>query len=129
MNATTEGEKRARTKAFALRTLAPIDARRGGRSARIVAGQRGRSGLPDGANCRAACRARSVADPASRRTAVAGEAAERAFGPELLAGHGPLSGPQAADFYHEAGELAAIAVAPREALLFGHRESAIENRK
>lgn len=57
----SETELKARTRLFARRGPHLVEALPRNRSASVVANQRGRSGTSAGANCRAACRARSTA--------------------------------------------------------------------
>lgn len=129
MTATTESQMKARTKAFALRTLTLINARPDRRSSRIVASQLGRPGTSVGANDRAVCRAKSLADMVNKLTILEEEADESAFGLEIAVEHGRLPGAKAADLHREAGELTAIMVASRKILLPENRKSKIENRK
>ena len=84
MTAMTESLMKARTKAFALRTLTLIDALPDSRSSRIVAGQLGRAGTSVGANYRAVCRAKSAADIINKLTIVEEEADESAFWLEIV---------------------------------------------
>jgi four helix bundle protein len=129
MTAMTESLMKARTKAFALRTLTLIDALPDSRSSRIVAGQLGRAGTSVGANYRAVCRAKSAADMINKLTIVEEEADESAFWLEIVIERGLLPESKATDLYREAGELTAIMVASRKTLLQGNRKSKIENRK
>ena len=124
----TETEMKRRTKAFALRVLALIDALPEKRSSRVVANQLGRSGTSVGANYRAVCRAKSTADMVNKLTIVEEEADESAFWLELVADHELLSPSRVDALRVEAGELTAIMVASRKTLLSGNRKSKIENR-
>src|SRR5690606_21770013 len=83
-NPMTETEMKRRTKSFALRVLALIDALPEKRSARVLAHQVGRSGTSVGANYRAACRAKSAADMINKLTIVEEEADETGFWLELI---------------------------------------------
>ena len=118
-----------RTKRFALRVLALIDALPETRSSRVVANQLGRAGTSVGANYRAACRAKSVPDMVNKLTIVEEEADETDFWLELIADHGLLPAQRVVDLRAEAGELTAMMVASRKTLLAGNRNSRIENRK
>ena len=129
MTAMTESLMKARTKAFALRTLTLIDALPDSRSSRIVAGQLGRAGTSVGANYRAVCRAKSAADMINKLTIVEEEADESAFWLEIVIERGLLPESKATDLCREAGELTAIMVASRKTLLQGNRKLKIENRK
>lgn len=123
-----EGELKQRTKAFALRILALIDALPEKRSSRILAGQLGRSGTSVGTNYRSACRSRSAADMAHKLSLVEEEADESAFWLELIEEHKLLSPQQVAALRQEADEITAIMVASRKTLL-RNQKSKIENRK
>lgn len=125
----TETELKHRTKTFALRVLKLIDSLPENRSGRILAGQLGRSGTSVGANYRAVCRSRSVAEMVSKLSVVEEEADESAFWLELVADHGLLSPAKIESLHREAGELTAIMVASRKTLLANNRKSKIENRK
>ena len=118
-----------RTKAFALRVLALIDALPEKRSSRVIANQLARAGTSVGANYRAVCRAKSVADMANKLTIVEEEVDESAFWLELLAEHKLLPPAHVEALHAEAGEITAIMVASRKTLLRKDRESKIENRK
>jgi four helix bundle protein len=123
----TEYELKQRTKAFALRVLKLIDSMPETRSGRVLAGQLGRSGTSVGANYRAACRSRSVAEMVSKISIVEEEADESAFWLELTADHGLVPPRKLAPLLREAGELTAIMVASRKTLQV--RKSKIENPK
>ena len=125
----TEMELKDRTKPFALRVLKLIDTLPETRSGRVLANQLGRAGTSVGANYRAACRSRSVAEMISKFSVVEEEADESAFWLELIADHGLLARSKLAPLVQEAGELTAITVASRKTLRFGNQKSRIENRK
>lgn len=125
----TEMELKDRTKPFALRVLKLIDTLPETRSGRVLANQLGRAGTSVGANYRAACRSRSVAEMISKFSVVEEEADESAFWLELIADHGLLARSKLAPLVQEAGELTAIMVASRKTLRFGNQKSRIENRK
>ena len=125
----TEMELKDRTKPFALRVLKLIDTLPETRSGRVLANQLGRAGTSVGANYRAACRSRSVAEMISKFSVVEEEADESAFWLELIADHGLLARSKLAPLVQEAGDLTAIMVASRKTLRFGNQKSRIENRK
>lgn len=124
-----EAELKNRTKVFALRILKLIEALPNTKSGRILANQLGRSGTSVGANYRAACRARSVADMISKLAVVEQEADESAFWLELIVESELMSPPKITPLHTEAGELTAIMVAYRKTLLARDRKSKIENQK
>lgn len=124
-----EAELKNRTKAFALRILKLIEALPNTKSGRILANQLGRSGTSVGANYRAACRARSVADMISKLAIVEEEADESAFWLELIVESELMPPPKITPLHAEAGELTAIMVASRKTLLARDRKSKIENQK
>jgi len=125
----TEAELKDRTKAFALRILKLVDALPDTKSGRVLANQLARSGSSVGANYRSACRARSVADMASKLSIVKEEADESAFWLELICEVDLMSREKIARLHAEAGEITAIMVASRKTLLARDRKSKIENRK
>ena len=125
----TETEMKRRTKSFALRVLALIDALPEKRSARVLAHQVGRSGTSVGANYRAACRAKSAADMINKLTIVEEEADETGFWLELIEEHGLMKPEKLSGLKTEAGELTAMMVASRKTLLRNNRKSKFEIRK
>lgn len=124
-----ETDLKARTKLFALRVLKLVDAMPDTRSARILAGQLGRSGTSVGANYRAACRSRSPAEMISKFAVVEEEADESGFWLELTADHGVMPAAQLTPLQKEASELTAIMVASRKTLQARNRKSGIQNPK
>jgi len=77
-------ELQQRTKSFALRVLKLIEHLPNSIGGRILANQLTRSGTSVGANYRAACRARSRAEFASKLGTVAEEADESLYWLELI---------------------------------------------
>jgi len=124
-----ETELKTRTKVFALRVLKLIDSLPDTRSGRVLAGQLGRSGTSVGANYRAACRSRSVAEMISKLSVVEEEADESAFWLELIADHGLLRPEKVTALHQESGELTAIMVASRRTLAKSSLKSKIGNPK
>ena len=125
----TEPEMKQRTKDFSLRVLKLIDSMPETRSGRVLAGQLGRSGTSVGANYRAACRSRSVAEMIPKICVVEEEADESAFWLELTADHGLISAQKLAPLLREASELTAMMVASRKTLQIRAVKSKIENPK
>jgi four helix bundle protein len=125
----TENELKQRTGSSALRIFKVIDSPPDSRSGRVVAGQLGRSGTSTGANDRAACRFRLVAEMISKLAVVEEEADEPGFWMELAADHGLLPAMQLSPRQKEAGDLTAIMVPSRKTLIARNRESRIENPK
>jgi four helix bundle protein len=124
----TEHELKERTKSFALRILKLVDSLPTTRSGNILAKQLGRSGTSVGANYRAACRSRSVAEMISKISVVEEEADESTFWLELAGEHGLASPRQLAALRQEADELTAIMVASRKTLQARNPKSRIETR-
>ena len=77
-------EFKKRTKAFAIRVIQPVEALPRSRAGNVIGGQLLRCGTSVGANCRAACRARSSADFAAKMGIVEEECDESAYWTELL---------------------------------------------
>lgn len=121
----TEPELKARTKTFALRVLKLVDTLPESRSGKVVAGQLGRCGTSVGANYRAACRSRSVAEMVSKLAVVEEEADESAFWLELTVDHGLMPGSKLKALLQEANELTAIMVASRKTLSVRNQKSRI----
>jgi four helix bundle protein len=125
----TETELKQRTKAFGLRVLKVVDVLPDTRAARVLANQLGRSATSVGANYRAACRSRSVAEMISKLSIVEEEADESGYWLELIAEHGLVPAGSLESLRSESGEITAIMVASRKTLLAGNRKSKIHNRK
>lgn len=100
-----------RTKSFALRIIGLVDGLPTSRTAEVIGRQLLRSGTSVGANYRAACRAKSVADFIAKMGIVEEEADECIYWMELLteANIFPLAKLQ--PLMTEANELVAITVA------------------
>src|SRR5881396_1840631 len=107
-------ELQQRTKSFALRVLKLIEHLPNSIGGRILANQLTRSGTSVGANYRAACRARSRAEFASKLGTVAGEADESLYWLELIRdGNFVPENKLASLVSEEADELTAIFTAAR----------------
>ena len=117
-----EQEMKLRTKAFAVPVFKLIDALPETRSGRIIANQLGRAGGSVGANYRAVCRAKSVADMVAKLSIVEEEADESAFWLEVVPAVGLMPASKTESLHQEAGELTAIMVASRKTLLARNRK-------
>ena len=106
-----ENELKQRTKNFALRIIGLVDGLPVGRTSEVIGRQLLRSGTSVGANYRAACRAKSVADFIAKMGIVEEEADECVYWMELL-GETQLAQPEKLQpLMTEADELVAITVA------------------
>ena len=103
-------EMKKRTKAFALKIIQLVDKLPPGMIKSVVGRQLLKSGTSVGANYRAACRARSVADFISKMGIVEEEADESIYWLELLVDSGTLAAEKAESLITEADEILAITV-------------------
>src|ERR1700751_5265225 len=101
-------ELQQRTKSFALRILKLIEHLPNTVGGRILANQLARSGTSVGANYRAACRARSRAEFASKLGTVAEEADESLYWLELIRDGNFMGQKRIAFLLSQAGELTAV---------------------
>jgi four helix bundle protein len=106
-------ELQQRTKGFALRVLKLIEQLPNTIGGRVLANQVARSATSVGANYRAACRARSRAEFASKLGTVAEEADESLYWLELIRDGNFVPEKKLASLVSEAGELTAIFTAGR----------------
>jgi four helix bundle protein len=106
-------ELQERTKSFALRVLNLIERLPNTIGGRVLANQLSRSATSVGANYRAACRARSRAEFASKLGAVAEEADESLYWLELIRDGNFVPEKKLASLVSEADELTAIFTAGR----------------
>jgi four helix bundle protein len=106
-------ELQSRTKRFALRILVLIDRLPNTIGGRVLANQLARSATSVGANCRAACRARSRAEFASKLGIVAEEADESLYWLELIRDGNFMAEKNVGSLLAEADELTAIFTAGR----------------
>ena len=104
-------ELKRRTKAFALRVIRLVEVLPKNRTGDILGRQLPRAATSVGANYRAACRARSQAEFASKIGAVEEEADECTYWLELIVESGLLPAAKVQDLLAEANELVAIFVA------------------
>ena len=131
-------ELKERTKQFALRVMRLVDALPKTPKGRALAGQLVRSGTSVAANYRAACRARSRAEFASKIGVVEEEADETALWLELIIADKLLQEAKVTPLLAEANELVAImaascisarrnGAAPRQSII-SNQQSAINAR-
>ena len=106
-------ELQQRTKGFALRVLNLIEKLPNTIGGRVLANQVARSATSVGANYRAACRARSRAEFASKLGTVAEEADESLYWLELIRDGNFVAEKKLASLVSEADELTAIFTAGR----------------
>src|SRR5438034_8028640 len=106
-------ELQQRTKSFALRVLKLIEHLPNSIGGRILANQLTRSGTSVGANYRAACRARSRAEFASKLGTVVEEVDESLYWLELIGDGNFVPAKKLASLISEADELTAIFTAGR----------------
>jgi four helix bundle protein len=114
MRAMTPDELKARTKRFALAIIKSVGTLPRTEAARVIGGQTLRSGTSVGAKYRAACRARSRAEFASRVGVAEEEADETLYWLELLEESGLVKGEHIRQLMKEADELVAIFTASRK---------------
>jgi len=105
-----QNDLKERTKSFALRIIGLVDSLPTGRTAEVIGRQLLRSGTSVGANYRAACRAKSVADFIAKMGIVEEEADECIYWMELLIEAKILPLARLQPLMAEADELVAITV-------------------
>jgi len=110
----TPDELKARTKAFALRTIKLVDAMPRGRASQVIARQLLRSATSVGANYRTACRAQSKADFTAKVSIVLEEAEESLYWLELIVESGLMKAARLRGLMQEASEIVAILSASRK---------------
>ena len=104
-------ELRRRTKAFAIGIIRLVESLPNDRTGQILGNQLLRCGTSVGANYRAACRAKSVADFISKMGTVEEEADESMYWMELLIESNLVPEPAVKALYREADEIVAMTVA------------------
>ena len=124
-----EQELKERTKQFALRVIALVDALPNTTAGRAIGNQLVRSGTSVGANYRAACRGRSKAEFAAKIGTVAEEADESAFWMELIMEAGLMKSELVVPLHGEADELTAIFTASARTAKANNQKSPIKNQK
>jgi four helix bundle protein len=108
-----EDELKRRTKLFGLRIIKLVAALPNTVHARVIGGQLVRAGTSVGANYRASCRARSVAEFIARLGVVEEEADESEFWLEMIVESGLMRAPLVEPLITEAHELVAIMTSSR----------------
>jgi four helix bundle protein len=98
-----------RTKQFALRVIKLVESLPRDEVSKVLGRQLLRAGTSVGANYRAACRSKSVADFISKMGTVEEEADESAYWMELLVEAGKIKALKTSSLMQEASELTAIA--------------------
>ncbi len=127
---TTADDLKIRTKRYALRVLTLCSTLPHKNVTDVLGRQLLRSGTSVGANYRAACRARSRAEFASRMGIVEEEADESAYWIELLIETGQVDKRRTTPLVAEARELTAIAAASRKtARRKSNQQSSIDIRQ
>ena len=119
-----------RTKRFGLQVIKLVGSMPAGRVGRVISDQVLRSGTSVGANYRAACRARSIAEFISKLGIVEEELDETLYWLEVTVEAGLLLAAHVRDLFREADELLGIVVASiRTARRSGRKDpqSAIRN--
>ncbi|HTW92883.1 MAG TPA: four helix bundle protein [bacterium] len=106
-----EREFKRRTKELGLAVIRLVEALPRSRTADVVSRQLLRSATSVGANYRAACRGRSVADVVAKLGIVLEESDETIYWLELLVESGTVPASKVADLVSEADELVAMTVA------------------
>ena len=101
---------KSRTKQFALRIIKLVESLPRDQVGRVLGTQLLRAGTFVGANYRAACRSKSVADFVSKMGTVEEEADESGYWMELLVDSRRIKPAKISALMQEAGELTAIAV-------------------
>ena len=124
-----ERELLSRTKTFALSIVDFVGSLPRSYAAQTIGAQLFRSGTSVGANYRAACRGRSMAEFIAKLGTVEEEADESAFWLEILGESGISRTDETRLLWREASELTAIMAASRKTASKNSRKSQIGNRK
>jgi four helix bundle protein len=109
----TEEELKARLRAFALRIMTLCDALPNTKSGRTIAEQLVRSGTSPGANYRAACRGRSLADFVAKLAICEEEMDESGYWLDLIMARGLFPAARIMPLYQESDQLTRILSASR----------------
>lgn len=117
----SEQDMKDRTKQFALRIMKLVDSMPKTVAGKAIANQLIRSGMSVGANYRAACRGRSVAEFASKIGIVVEEADECCFWMELIIEGNLLPKEKVVSLLKEANELTAIFVSSIRTVQNNHK--------
>jgi four helix bundle protein len=107
----TEEQFKQHTKQFGIRIIRLVEALPSGRTASVIGNQLLRSGTSVGANYRAACRGKSVADTLSKLAIVEEEADESLYWMEVLIESGLMPRKRLQDLMQEGDEIVAMVVA------------------
>jgi len=99
-----------RTKQFALRVIKLVESLPSDEVSRVLGRQLLRAGTSVGANYRAACRSKSVADFISKKGTVEEESDECGYWIELMVEAGKVKAAKVSALTQEANELTAIAI-------------------
>ena len=106
----TQDEMKRRTKQFALRVIRLVESLPGTKTSNILGGQLLRSGTSVGANYRAACRGKSIADFINKLSIVEEETDECIYWIELLVESGLVKLGLVENLLVEANEILSIVV-------------------
>ncbi len=118
-----------RTKKLAVAIIKQLDKLPRSLAADVIARQLVRSSTSIGANYRAACRAKSIADMINKLKIVEEESDETAYWLELLVESGLISQNQITDIYKETNEILAMTVSSIKTLRNRPTQSKIVNPK
>lgn len=103
-------EMKARTKQFALRIIKLVESLPSSKTANVIGNQLLRSGTSVGANYRAACRAKSIADFINKLAIVEEEADESMYWIELLVESEQIKKNLVENLHNETNEILSIIV-------------------
>lgn len=107
----TEEQFKQRTKQYGLRIIRLVESLPRGRTASIIGRQLLRAGTSVGANYRAACRGKSVADTLAKLAIVEEEADESLYWMEIIVEAGVLPEAKVRALMKEGDEIVAMTVA------------------
>ena len=124
-----EREFKERTKRVALRVIKVVEALPPTRVAEVIGKQLLRAGTSVGANYRAACRGKSVADVIAKLGIVEEEADESVYWLELLSEAGILPAPRLVELTAELDEIVAMTVASQKTMRLNNPKAKFENPK
>ncbi|HEY88556.1 MAG TPA: four helix bundle protein [Thermoflexia bacterium] len=120
---------KARTKQLALRVIRLVESLPKGMTANVIRRQVLRSATSVGANYRAACRAKSVADMIAKLSIVEEEADETLYWLELLVEAGLMPETRLSDLMQETDEIVAMIVSSIKTLRQRQRAEQLPRRK
>ena len=119
---------KARTKQLALRVIHLVESLPKSMTANVIGRQVLRSATSVGANYRAACRAKSIADMIAKLSIVEEEADETLYWLELLAEAGLMPEARLSDLMQEADEITAMIVSSIKTLRERQRSERLQRR-